>query len=124
LKKYYEAEKHIENDKIPPKTREKWLPKFFTLLNQLNYILSLFDADNVKYTPQQAENGFNQTAINDNMYKYSVIFDGTGEDVAKLISFERAVHVCDALSDRIEHQYNLLGTTDRKYYTVKEIRAL
>lgn len=37
---------------------EKWQPKYQEVINELNYILSLFDAENIKYTFDEMTGGF------------------------------------------------------------------
>ncbi|HEY5585688.1 MAG TPA: hypothetical protein VIK78_14530 [Ruminiclostridium sp.] len=58
LKRHYKASVVLDDNKIPFGQREKWIPNYQRVLNELNFILNLFDTDRVKYTSDEVFGGF------------------------------------------------------------------
>jgi len=50
---------YLDDNKINFADREKWIPKYQEILKELDYILSLFDSEGIKYTNDEALGGFN-----------------------------------------------------------------
>lgn len=58
LMRYYKGVVYLENGEIAITQREKWLPELEKIVEELNYILALFDADNISYRADEVLGGF------------------------------------------------------------------
>ena len=58
LLRYYKAAVWMDNQSIPVKTREKYLPQFYTRLVELNQAFKKIKELGVEYTDKDLLNGF------------------------------------------------------------------
>jgi hypothetical protein len=63
LKRHFKAVTTMDDNKIPLAQRESWIPNYQKVLNELNFILSLFDTDKVKYSFNEAMGGFDTETV-------------------------------------------------------------
>ena len=58
LVRHFKAVAVLDDNKIPLKQRDVWIPNYQDVLKELNYILSLFDAEGIDYTFDEVLGGF------------------------------------------------------------------
>jgi hypothetical protein len=57
--RHWKAAVYLEDHEVPIPEREKWLPEYRKILDQLQTLLNQFDLYGVKYTVDEALGGFN-----------------------------------------------------------------
>lgn len=58
LLRHCKAEIYLNNNNISVSDREKWLPEYRDIVNQLNFILSILDEAEIKYNFDNILGGF------------------------------------------------------------------
>ena len=58
LLNYYRAADYMDNQEVPVKTREKHIPRFKAIIDELNRLLKIFREGGINYSDTEALNGF------------------------------------------------------------------
>ena len=63
LLRHENAVMYLDNTKVPAMQKEKWLPEFEKLIEEMNWIICVLEADGYVPTTQEILNGFREEIL-------------------------------------------------------------